>query len=119
MRLRVSENVIKRLKKLSKTLDKPIPIAKYKIPDRLQVGDTIIIRGNSTSLRAKVYDIKEYYVYDIKGVTSNTPNANLHLSSDTTNVSEDLNIVYEDKLKEILNNQHINKIYLVYVKILP
>jgi bisphosphoglycerate-dependent phosphoglycerate mutase len=108
MRLRVSENVIKRLKKLSKTLDKPIPIAKYKIPDRLQVGDTIIIRGNSTSLRAKVYDIKEYYVYDIKEVTSNT-----------TNVSEDLNIVYEDKLKEILNNQHINKIYLVYVKILP
>jgi len=107
MRLRVSENIIRRLKKLSMTFDKPIPIVKYKIPSRLQVGDTVVLRGNSTSLKAKVYDIQEYYVYDKQYFLSNT-----------SNVSNELNIVYEDKLKEILNNQGATKIYIIYVKIL-
>jgi len=107
MRLRVSENVMRRLKKLSAVFDKPIPIVKYRIPDRLRVGDIIVIRSKSISSRAKVCDIKEVYVCDSRYFFSHVPN-----------VCEELNLVYGDKLKEMLNNKHISKIYLVYVKIL-
>ena len=98
---------MRRLKKLSAVFDKLIPIVKYRIPSRLRVGDIIVLRGNSTSLRAKVCDIQEHYVYDKQYFLSNI-----------TNISQDLYILYEDKLKEILNNQGTTKIYLVYVKIM-
>lgn len=98
MRLGVSCRVLKNIKKLSKVYDKPIPIVRYKLDSRIRIHDIVTLRSNSSSIKVRIESISEYTMDD-----DNIP-------------YDELRVVYGDKLKEILNKQHVSKIYVVYVK---
>lgn len=101
VRLGVSPNVLRTIRKLAKT-GKPIPLIKYSLPPKLKIGDIVSIKSKPTSIRARVVDIKEYSVFD-----KDIP------------FDELLTVYGEMGLKGIFGNLHIKKFYVVYVEPVP
>ena len=100
MTLEVTYNVYRRIIQYSKSYNKPIPILRYKRPEKVDVGDIIKIRSIQMSTRTKtlvaeVVDIREYNV-----LRDGIP-------------YDDLEPIYKDYLKQI---PKLTKVVIVYVK---
>ena len=98
--MEISYNVYRRIIQFAKTSDKPIPILRYKLPDRISKGDIIKIRSNqmasrTKTLMAEVVDIKKYDVEK-----DNIP-------------YDELKPIYEDYVNVI---PKLKRIIVIYVK---
>lgn len=82
---------------------KKAPLIKIKPDKRLRKGDVIMLRSAhspSRSIKVRVTDIKEY-------------------TAKSFSIKEELRAIYtETKLNAILNNSHVDKIYVVYVELM-
>ena len=99
MTLEVNYNVYRRIIQYAKTSDKPIPILRFKLPEKVGVGDIVKIRSvqntyKTKTLIAKVVDIKEY-------------------DNDKDGVPYDeLKPIYEDYIKQI---SKLPRVIIIYV----